>query len=281
MKPGRRFAMKPSWRLDGRSGLRRWPSRSPIGHASTTLARSAARRWRRTARLWRRPVRRFLRQVRVAGPRIVHRHRWFVARYRHDVDVRVSLRAGELSLRPGVTPPPLARQGIGGAEASQVSAVAPATATSTRGSRGIGNHDSGGRSMALLPKIGTGPRSRHPMAMPRPIRALVPSAVVAREVSRRGRTLVPGVLRAWRPERVEDPSLATIETAVRRALPASPAPAGGEDGWPPPRRAAVPRASAGAATAGVPQVDVQQVTDQVMRRIDRRLVAWRERTGRV
>ncbi len=32
--------------------------------------------------------------------------------------------------------------------------------------------------------------------------------------------------------------------------------------------------------AAAPQVDLQAVTNQVMRQIDRRLTAWRERTGR-
>jgi len=87
-----------------------------------------------------------------------------------------------------------------------------------------------------------------------------------------------------RLKRLEDPSLATVRAAVRRA-PSPTAVAASrrqQDDWPPAPRPSWTR-SAGAPDLGMalpPQFDLQAVTSQVMRQIDRRLIAWRERTGR-
>ncbi len=98
------------------------------------------------------------------------------------------------------------------------------------------------------------------------------------------------VVRATR--RLEERALATSgaerlvvakATAPRQApaatLPEGPraaaSPATGTDPW---RRG--PRPAARGGSAAIPPLDVGALTDQVMRRIDRRLAAWRERTGR-
>lgn len=48
------------------------------------------------------------------------------------------------------------------------------------------------------------------------------------------------------------------------------------------RQPQVPTASASLPFGGAPpQLDLNKLTDQVMQKIDRRLVIWRERTGRV
>jgi hypothetical protein len=92
---------------------------------------------------------------------------------------------------------------------------------------------------------------------------------LARQVARRTRRVeqrslaLPGRYL----QRPPAPQPSTLrEAPAAAAAPAPPWPAGGPWGRPPARE---------------PQVDVRALTDQVMRQIDRRLVAWRERTGRV
>jgi hypothetical protein len=84
--------------------------------------------------------------------------------------------------------------------------------------------------------------------------------------------------------RVEDPSLAMVRAAVRRVISPTAAAAsrGRQDDWPPAPRPSWARSAVApeSGTAPPPQIDLQAVTNQVIRQIDRRLIAWRERTGR-
>lgn len=82
--------------------------------------------------------------------------------------------------------------------------------------------------------------------------------------------------------RVEERSFAATESRrLRRSAPRDPV----EPSPPPPREvlAATRRpleASRERARAGAPNLDLEALTDQVMKRVDRRLTVWRERTGR-
>jgi hypothetical protein len=111
--------------------------------------------------------------------------------------------------------------------------------------------------------------------------------LAGRGLARREPTEIRGAQSLRPPEqlrRVEDPSLTTVRAAIRRVPPPTDAAASRrrQDDWPPAPPPAWARSAVAAqpVTAPPPQIDLQAVTSQVMRQIDRRLIAWRERTGR-
>lgn len=85
------------------------------------------------------------------------------------------------------------------------------------------------------------------------------------------------------PARVLRPVETAAAERAERQTPTPPAPWAAEarradlPGWGSP--AAVPGAFPGSSAGAVPPINVEALTDQVMRQIDRRVGAWRERTG--
>ena len=95
--------------------------------------------------------------------------------------------------------------------------------------------------------------------------------VLARRIAARGRRLEA------RPERPAERTL--VRQPARPAEAAVEPPASGRRR--PPASAGVPTGTTAAAALAQAHGELDRLTDQVVRRIDRRMAAWRERTGRV
>ena len=283
--------LSPRLRSLGRRSIGCRPIAGRLATPSVAFARRLTARFARAAGIWERASQ-LLRRVASGAATVLHRHdhRWLVTRLAPHIDVRVdgprgrrasAERPGEdertilvIPSRPRLSAAAIASSRIpGGAPAMPRSATAaprPAAGAPT------GGRIEGARAPALPSDRTTQPilRRRRPAAP-----ALMPGegrdeVSAARDV---GRKMAP-----VRTVRVEEPSWASSRCVVRRPPRAAMAPPAAAD-WPAPgqsrpdSRAARPTpASAQRAS----QLDMQRVTDQVMRQIDRRMVAWRERTGR-
>ncbi|MFQ5524982.1 MAG: hypothetical protein ACE5GX_01845 [Thermoanaerobaculia bacterium] len=278
----------------GRSSFPRFapgPRRS-IGSGFGAWARSISSRYRRATAWLLLPARRFLRPaLPLPGEHIVERLRTVVHRLAPRIQLRVHREAGGVIRLPraffpqvpaaAVVRPRLARTGTRSSAAPtppiRVERVIQAGFGATR----------------ILPRT-TGSHADDPLGSPGAGTAEGTSAVRRvhgrheriehRIDSYRTRRLV------HRTERVEERSLVRARRILKRSKerPAAsdrrPADASYPAHTDRPSPGPLARGSAGARSphgAAAGQIDINSLTDQVVRRIDGRFLAWRERTGRI
>lgn len=264
---------------------RRRGARTRIGHSFASFARAVRARYCRSPALLGGGDRVFLRYPGTAATSVYH-HRWFLSRrapsflMRFGVRVAPAITIAAAPRRENATVLPgqlVRRAGARVALPSPARSFLPISARPRPRRADPASPVSGvraARARDLVTIRGTAPRQVPllPLAHPELARG-EPTEI------RGARSLGP----SEQLRRVEDPSLATVRAAMRRIPSPTDAPASRrrQDDWPPAPPPAWAR-SAVAAQPGMPppQIDLQAVTSQVMRQIDRRLIAWRERTGR-
>ena len=272
--------------LRGLLQRRRQDVRRRVGHSSATFARAVQARYRRSPAFWGGGDRVFLQQSGIAATTVNH-HRWFLSRRAPRFLLRLGFRVTPaipvLAEAKGESAPSLPEQPVGPVRAFAAAVpperrFLPLTARTKPGRvdavpAAPGVPAERARTLVMTP--GTAPRHVALLSLVRGrLTRREPTATESVEIARPSQRL----------RRLEDPSLATVRAAVRRA-PSPTAVAASrrqQDDWPPAPRPSWTR-SAGGPDLGMappPQIDLQAVTSQVMRQIDRRLIAWRERTGR-
>lgn len=279
-----------------RSGI---PRRS-IGRDVAAWVRSIRARYGLTTCRRVLPARRFLRQPRpLLGERVVERLRTLVLRLTPRIELRFARGPRPTGFRPPPLPPPTVaamRPAAAVAPVRTVASAPPAPASSLTTPRPLpraersspGAVADGGR-----PAVGTAVRdvADGPIRVADRIEGGRPVRTVSRRrVERQERRIETLAVRrlAHRRTRVEERAMVRAARVVKSSL-ETPRP-GGHSRGPElePHSATASRSSSrpaaaapGRAAPPAPAIDVRSLTEQVARRLDRRVLAWRERTGRI
>ena len=234
-------------------------------------------KWERNADRWRLqlPVPRYLRR----SPMQAMRERlYFVSRIQPKIDVTVNL-ANNVRIQSLAAVPSTVFRHLWQVQRAEVPAVTRAGA------------------LAAMPRLGLSLKSISPLAKPRKelrqepiVGAVVKQAAVGRDAIEGSTPVVPALIPklAVRARRIEDLTPFPAARVVKRgsAAAASEAISSSREtpGWSEPRRG-FPGIEPGSfplqAPVQPPSVNVEQLTDQVLRQLDRRLIASRERLGRI